>query len=380
MKFVTKMEVDLEKLKNNTEKLVKSYSDYKVKMADLKDGGHGIGLKIIDTMEQYGINYSLVGSLKDAIAIRKFNKSIKILVNYFVTSEEVYDCINNDVAITIYNKECVEKLMSLKLKDSVKVHLLIDNGSNLLGIKTSAELKEIIDTLSENKKIIIEGLYSEITTMGLEDEFYYTQMDNFNKIIKNYLNKDYIIHLNEPIMYHKKKDFVNGIRFDLSILGIEENVNDDFLTNMKIKNIEKKYDDLEFPNIDLSLVFNITSEVMNTRFVTKGTLIGRNFIAKKDMYVAVIPIGHKDGITKAINYVGINNYKREILTDEIDRIVVLADESVKIRDKVYIVNEERGIYDFLEILKTNRYYLMSVLNANLHREYINEPIKEGGIL
>ena len=36
------------------------------------------------------------------------------------------------------------------------------------------------------------------------------------------------------------------------------------------------------------------------------------------------------------------------------------------------MNEERGIYDFLTLLKTNRYYLMSILNRNLSRVYKND--------
>lgn len=380
MKQETKMEIDLKKLKSNTEALCSSYNDYKYKFADLKDNGHGLGLNIIDTMEQFGINYSLVGSLKDALEIRKFNTSIPILVSYNITLEEVYDCINNNIAITIYSLDYLKEIIDLKIKDTLKVHILIDNGSNLMGVKTTKELGNIVDLIAKAKHIILEGIYTEITTLGIMDEFYYKQVDKFYHIIDKYVNDNLIVHLNEPIMYHAKNSLVNGIRFDLSILGIEENINDDFVTNMKIKTIEKKYGNLEFPLIDLQLVFNITSTVMFTRFVKKGDIVGRNYIAKNDMHVAIIPIGHKDGITKAINYVGINNYKRNILTDEIDHIVVEVTEDVKVNDKVYIVNEERGIYDFLTTLKTNRYYLMSVLNRNLNRVYINKEEKSGDIL
>ena len=47
MKYETVLEIDLEKLKNNTKLLSKSYSDYKYKIVDLKDNAHGMGLKII---------------------------------------------------------------------------------------------------------------------------------------------------------------------------------------------------------------------------------------------------------------------------------------------------------------------------------------------
>lgn len=380
MKYETIMEIDLNKLKNNTKLLCKSYNDYKYKMVDLKDYGHGLGLKIADVLYKNGINYVIVGSLKEALEIRKFNTEVNILVNYFVTEDEIYDCINNNIAITIYNLDYLQILNNLELKDQIKLHILIDNGSNLLGINKKEEFKDSLDIINNNKYLVLEGIYTELTSSGVEDEYYYHQMNNFYKIIKDNLNDDVIIHLNEPVMYHKKLDYLNGIRFDLSILGIEENINDDFFTNLRIKNVEKKYNDLEFPDVDLELAFNITSEVMCIKKVKKGSLVGRNYVAKDDMFVAIIPIGHKDGITKAIKYVGIDNFKRNILSDEIDRLVVEVTEDVKEKDKVYILNEERGIYDFLTLLKTNRYYLMSVLNRNLTRVYINDSEENHNLL
>lgn len=228
MKYETILEIDLEKLKNNTKLLSKSYSDYKYKIVDLKDNAHGMGLKIIDTMNMFGINYCLVGSLKEALEIRKFNKTIPILTSYYVTKDEVYDCLNNDVTITIFSKKYLEMLLSLKFKDNLNVQILIDNGSNILGINNQKELGEIINIINDAKNITLTGIYTDLTSFGILDNFYYEQVNNFYEIIKPFINKDIMIHLNEPIMYHKKLDYVNGIRFDLSILGIEENLDDDF--------------------------------------------------------------------------------------------------------------------------------------------------------
>ena len=380
MKYETKMEIDLKKLKFNTTLLCESYNDYKYKIANLKDNAYGMGLKIVNTLVDNGINYILVGSIKDALEIRKYNNDISILVSYYVTEEQVYDAINNNLTLTVANLKYLENINNLKIRDKLKVQILIDNGSNKMGFNNNLELQEAILLIESNKNLELEGIYTDLTTIGVEDEYYYNQINTFYQIVSNYLDNDIMIHLNEPIMYHKKLSYVNGIRFDLSLIGIEENINDDWFTNLRIKNVEKRYGDLEFPNIDLQLIFNVTSEVMNIGRVSKGDLIGRYFIAKEDMYIAIIPIGHKDGFTKAIEYVGINNYKRNILADDIDHLIVEADEMVKEKDKVYIINEERGIYDFLSLLKTNRYYLMSILNRNLKRVYINTEISKGSYL
>ena len=370
MKFDTILEIDLYKLKNNVKLLCESYNDYKYKVANLKDNAYGMGFKIVKTLIQNGINYILVGPLKDAIDIRRFNNEINIIVGYYIDIEQIYDAISNNLIITIPSLEYLKKITELNIRDDLKLQLLIDNGSNKMGLKNKLEVKEAINLIDDSEHLILDGIYTDLTSVGIEDDFYYKQVNNFYKIINDCLDKNIIIHLNEPIMYHQKLEYINGIRFDLSLIGIEENIEDNFITNMKIKNIQKRYNDLQFPDIDLKLIFTITSEVMDIGKVKKGDLIGRNYIAKEDMDIAVIPIGHKDGITKAIKYVGINNYKRDIIADDIDHLIVTGDD-VKIHDKVYIVNEERGIYDFLTLLKTNRYYLMSVLNRNLRKKYIN---------
>ena len=370
MKFNSILEIDLYKLKNNVKLLCESYSDYKYKVACLKDNAYGMGFNIVKTLIQNGINYILVGPLKDAIEIRRLNTDINIIVNYYIDLEEIYEAISNNLIITIPSLEYLKKVVELNIKDDLKIQLLIDNGSNKMGLKSKAEVKEALDLINNNKHILLDGIYTDLTSIGIEDDFYYKQVNNFYKTIYDCLDKDIIIHLNEPIMYHQKLEYINGIRFDLSLIGIEENIEDNFITNMRIKNIQKRYNDLQFPDIDLKLIFTITSEVMDIGKVKKGNLIGRNYVAKDDMGIAVIPIGHKDGITKAIKYVGINNYKRDIIADEVDHIIVAGD-NIKIHDKVYILNEERGIYDFLTLLKTNRYYLMSILNRNLRKNYIN---------
>lgn len=370
MKFDTILEIDLYKLKNNVKLLCESYNDYKYKVANLKDNAYGMGFKIVKTLMQNGINYILVGPLKDAIDIRRFNNEINIIVGYYIDIEQIYDAISNNLIITIPSLEYLKKITELNIRDDLKLQLLIDNGSNKMGLKNKLEVKEAINLIDDSEHLILDGIYTDLTSVGIEDDFYYKQVNNFYKIINDCLDKNIIIHLNEPIMYHQKLEYINGIRFDLSLIGIEENIEDNFITNMKIKNIQKRYNDLQFPDIDLKLIFTITSEVMDIGKVKKGDLIGRNYIAKEDMDIAVIPVGHKDGITKAIKYVGINNYKRDIIADDIDHLIVTGDD-VKIHDKVYIVNEERGIYDFLTLLKTNRYYLMSVLNRNLRKKYIN---------
>ncbi len=365
------MIIDLDKVKENAKTLIDTYGDYKYLLASVKNNAFGMGLEIIKTYIANGINYLFVTSFKEALAIRQINHHISILVNEEISLDEVFEAVLNNITITISRIDTLKELVALKLKDSLKIHLLLDNGHNKRGLKNKVEINTAVDLIRNSDKLILEGIYTEFMTYGIIDEYYYEASSKFYGLVKDFA-QDLIIHINEPGMYHHKNKLTNGLRFDLTLLGIEENVEDTILNKIKIKNIEKKYNDLLFPNISLDLVFKIESEIMDISRAYKNTLIGNNYLTKEDLNVAVVPIGHKDGLTKALNNVYIKNKKCLIFSDEIDYFLVYCPHNAKIGDRVKIIDEETNIYEVINNLKTNRYYLMSILNNNLNRVYVNE--------
>lgn len=369
MNLETVLEIDLRKLKNNIKLLNKSYSDYKYKYVDLRNNAYGLGYEIVRTLEDNGIYSCIVENVKEALIIRKRNKKINILVLNTFTKDEIYDAINNNITLTIKKKEEIDLISSLNIKDELKIEILISNTSIIEGI---SNIDEVIEKIEKVKHLKLVGFYSNLTSFGISDEYYYHQVNEVYKVLENIELNDLIVHLNEPLMYHSKLSFVNGITFDLSVIGIEENIKEDYLTKKKIKKIEKKYGALEFPNINLELVFTIKSEVIAKKYLLKGTLVGNTYVLKEDTWVGVVPIGHKDGITKAIKFVGVNGFKRSVLADDISHLYIELGEKDDVCNKVYILNEERGIYEFLASINVNRYYLMSILNKNIRCEYINK--------
>ena len=159
MKYETKMEIDLNKLKNNVKLLCKSYSDYRYKIANLKDKAYGMGLNIVNTLINNGINYCVVGPIKDALEIRRYNNSIPILVSYKVMEEEVFDAINNNITLAIPDVEYLRSIICLNIKDDLKLQLLIDNGASKMGIKDNLELKEAMEIIDNHEHLVLEGLY-----------------------------------------------------------------------------------------------------------------------------------------------------------------------------------------------------------------------------
>ncbi|MEG1288195.1 MAG: alanine racemase [Bacilli bacterium] len=372
-------EIDLNILTNNTKKLIANYSDYNYFFADLRNNAFGLGIFVVNTLVNSGINYIFVSSLNDAIKVRRYNNEIPILVTDEIDKEYIFDAINNNITITVMSSNYLLEISKLKIKDELKIHILLDNGSNKLGLKNYTELKEIIDIINTNKYLTLEGIYSELTSYGIDDTFYYEQMSILNKLISKVGVTDLIVHLNEPLMFHKKPENINGIKFDLSLFGITNKYEDNILNNLKRKSIEKKYGDLSFKdlNINLDLVFSITSKVISLNCGKKEELVGKKHVLKQDSLLGIIGIGYKSGITGSLKSVVINGSNYEIIASLLDYIIVLIDESVKVNDKVYIISNRNNIYKLIEKLNTNRYYLMTTLNSNIKRIYKdNDELKE----
>ncbi|MEG0794410.1 MAG: alanine racemase [Bacilli bacterium] len=372
-------EIDLNILTNNTKKLIANYSDYNYFFADLRNNAFGLGIFVVNTLVNSGINYIFVSSLNDAIKVRRYNNEIPILVTDEIDKEYIFDAINNNITITVMSSNYLLEISKLKIKDELKIHILLDNGSNKLGLKNYTKLKEIIDIINTNKYLTLEGIYSELTSYGIDDTFYYEQMSILNKLISKVGVTDLIVHLNEPLMFHKKPENINGIKFDLSLFGITNKYEDNIINNLKRKTIEKKYGDLSFKdlNINLDLVFSITSKVISLNCGKKEELVGKKHILKQDSLLGIIGIGYKSGITGSLKSVLINGSTYEIIASFLDYIIVLIDESVKVNDKVYIISNRNNIYKLIEKLNTNRYYLMTTLNSNIKRIYKdNDELKE----
>jgi len=378
MNSLGQIEVNLNTLDKNLKKLINYFNEYEYKFVDLRNKAFGLGFFCVKKIVENNINYIYVSTLKEALEVRKYNQNINILVEKEIDLEYIFDAINHNITISIYNNEYFKKLVSLNIKDNLKIHLVVDNLVNHLGIKTLKEINEIIYLSKELKNINIEGIYSNITNYGYNDDFYYEQVENFYSIIKD-INENLIIHLNEPIMYHGKIKKVNGIKFDLALFGLTEQFSNSYLNNWKHKSLGKNFKTSSWRNLELSLdlVFEITSEVIAFKEIEKGTKVGKNYVCKEDGILVIVDIGHKDGITKAIKEVVINDNIWEVIADDLDYLYVFGQYDVEVKDKVYLISDYNYIDNVLQNLRTNRYYLMSIINSNLKRIYLEgEEVEE----
>ena len=173
--------IDEDKLKNNIKEIKAKYDNYKYYIGVVKNNAYNHGIKIINSLIEGGINYLAVSSLEEALDARKYNSKIPILCLEVIDLDYIYDCINNNVTITVESLEYLEKLNKIKLDFPIKIHLKLNTGMNRLGISEVKEVNKCVSIISENKKLILEGIYTHFATSGISDKYYDEQMKKFQE-------------------------------------------------------------------------------------------------------------------------------------------------------------------------------------------------------
>ena len=331
--------INLNNLEHNINEII-NYYPYEYYFGVVKANAYGHGFETIKVMDKAGINYFCVSSLEEALEVRKYTKK-PILCFGYVNEFDIAE--KNDITLSIISYDYYSEL--LKANPKVKVHLKINSGMNRFGIKNKQEVKEIVNKLKDTN-IELEGIYTHLATSGVSDIYYDKQISNFEEITSLINLKDIkIVHLFNSISVarHKKIAYANGIRIGLMMYGFTFRMNINKITKLKRKLLYKNISPTMLTNnLDLKKVLSLHSEVININKLTKGEFVGygAKHIALSDELIAIIPIGHADGITECYKKVMINNKIYPIVSICMDYIMVKVDDTVKVHDKIDLINDK----------------------------------------
>lgn len=376
----TYVEIDEDILKKNTEEIVTKYSGYKYFFGVVKNNAYHHGIKIVNSLIQGGVNYLAVSSLEEAIDIRKYNTEIPILVLEPIDLDFIDDVINNNVTITVDSLEYLAVLNKMSIPYKLNIHLKIDSGMNRLGFKKRKEVNAAVQMIKENKKLFLEGIYSHFATSGINDVYYDKQVEAFLEITKDIdLSTIPIVHMDRSLTFvtHKKLTFANGVRLGIVLFGFSGSRKTGKGLKAKLREMKRNMynkrnhisETIQENDLELHTAFKLYSNVMSIRKVKKDDVVGYNasYKVKEDGYIATIPVGYADGVTKDFGYVVINGKRYKIVSDAMDMIMVLVDKSVKYKDKVEIFGDTISVRETANRLGINAYHLFNQISNRVPR-------------
>lgn len=349
----TYVQIDLQNIKENVQKIIKKYSNYKYYFGVVKADCYGHDdVKTVKAIIDGGCNYLCVATLEEALEIRKKIEDIPILCLGVILKDYIDICKTKNITVTIPSLEYVKKLKNENI-ENLKVHIKINTGMNRLGIKESEELKEVYKIL-EKKKANIEGIYTHIYEANNKQK-YDIQIEKFEELLENIPKERIpIIHTSasEAMSNYNKIDDVNGCRLGIIMYGFTEN-----------------------KELNLKSTFSLKSQVIQINNLKPGETVGYNgkYIAKENEKIAVVSIGYADGILRknTERTVFINEKEYKIVGNIcMDMLFVKIDDTVKLYDTVEILKDIEHIESVAKYLDTIPYEVMCSIGKRVPRKYI----------
>lgn len=349
----TYVQIDLKNIKENVQKIIKRYSNYKYYFGVVKADCYGHDdVKTVKAIIDGGCNYLCVATLEEALEIRKKIEDIPILCLGVILKDYIDICKTKNITVTIPSSEYVKELKDENI-ENLKVHIKINTGMNRLGIKESEELKEVYKIL-EKKKANIEGVYTHIYEANNKQK-YDIQIEKFEELLENIPKERIpIIHTSasEAMSNYNKIDDVNGCRLGIIMYGFTEN-----------------------KELNLKSTFSLKSQVIQINNLKPGETVGYNgkYIAKENEKIAVVSIGYADGILRKNTgrTVFINEKEYKIVGNIcMDMLFVKIDDTVKLYDTVEILKDIEHIESVAKYLDTIPYEIMCSIGKRVPRKYI----------
>ena len=342
---VTKLEVDLNKINHNIEE-IKKYTKKDI-IPVIKANGYGT---FINLQKEFVSKFKIVAvaNTYEGIVLRNNNYKGDILILNQPSIDDLNNIIKYNLVVGISSIEFLSKL-----KKKIRVHLEIETGMNRTGIRF-----DDLDLFLNNKYLIIEGVYSHLSSADFDKEYTKNQYNLFVKAVE----------------YIKKNVNLKYIHLEASS-GIVE-LNDDICNYTRPGIIMYGY--YKTKKIDLLPALRLKTKITFIKKVDKNTPIGYSqaFITKKKTKVATIPIGYADGFNRLLSnkgYVIINNHKCKILGNICmdSSMVDITNINCNINDDVYIFdNEIIKLDDLAKSLNTISYEIISTINPRVEREYL----------
>ena len=279
---MNRLEINAKDLESNIEKIKQRAGKSKI-IAVVKGNGYGLGLKKYSKfLFIHGISNFAVSSVKEAIELSKVLPDGKILcLESSAVRKDLETLLDNKIVISIGDVEAARTLNELAKEKNVKahIHIAVDTGFSRYGFKAK-EKELILQTIKENSSIYVDGMFSHFSCAYYEKSDYTKlQFERFMDVKKfledNNININMYHIANSSAFLKYQSMYLDAVRIGSAFLG-----------RVSVKN-----------TIGLKKIGMLKSNVVSIKNIEKGTPIGysNSEIAKKDMKLAIAPVGYSDG-------------------------------------------------------------------------------------
>ena len=334
------VEIDLKKLKNNIEEIIKTTGKEIIPI--IKSNAYGLGdIEIARHLKKAGIKLMAVVDIQEAMHLVNAKIEADILILNGVDSSDYYWLNQHkNIVVTVNSLEEAENLNAYFFTRPIKVHFQIDTGMNRLGFCDVENFDRAYRLISANSTFIPEGIYTHFT----DEKNHQYQEEKFIEFL-NGKNFKYI-HCAATSTYHFSQAG-NFLRIGLDLYGTEDKTQQ---------------------------IIKIITKPLAIKKVKKGETVGydRAYQANKDEFIAVLPIGYYNGYRRSLaGFPVLVNGKRYPTIGKVcmNHLFVKVDASITLDNEFIITSSELPISEMARYLNTIPHEILCMFNIT-DKKYI----------
>lgn len=265
-------------------------------MAVVKANAYGHGLLLsAEAAIKSGADYLAVFTMDDALLLRKQFPEEAILVLKQIEKDELDLALKNSIDITVSSISMLKIIVSYPKAGDLLINLKIDTGLSRQGFLAS-ELNQVIKIIKNVPEINISSLYTHL--IGAENKKFdvhtNSQILEIRRWQKVFNEEGYypLVHSSATSGFLMNQDLCfDVVRVGIGMYGLWPSDE----VRKKTENKLKLYPALSWK-----------TKISEIKEITTGKVVAYDatFVAKKNMKIAVLPIGYFDGLPRELSNKG----------------------------------------------------------------------------
>jgi alanine racemase len=337
-------------------------------MAVVKANAYGHGaIEVAEHALRAGARTLAVAILDEALQLRENNITAPIVVLGWTRPEDVQVAIDHDITLIYFQQSWIEEAEKYISSGTLSLHLKVDTGMNRLGAKGFAEALQIYNYANKQACFQVEGIFTHFATADESDlTYFYKQYETFKTILSQFKNEgitfEQIHTSNSAASLRFPEQTFTQVRVGIAMYGLSPA-------------IELK------PNLPIHLkeAFSLHSRITHVKLIKAGDAVsyGAEYVAKKDEWIATVPIGYADGWVRRLaekSEVLIQGERMPIVGRVcMDQFMVRLTNKVKIGEKVTLIGKQKekeiSVDEVAERLQTINYEVPLMISYRVPRVY-----------
>ncbi len=290
LELPTWVEVDLTAIRHNFKEIQRLAGKTTEVLCVVKGDAYGHGLvRVATLLEGLGLGFFGVSDIEEGIVLRKNGIKKPILVFESTLPSHVPTIVDYNLIPTVCTMSFALALnrYAWSINERLPIHVEVDTGMGRLGVPLK-EAFDFVRRLSPLRNLSIQGMYTHFPLAETNARFTQKQIQDLYNLVQRLDQSGvvvrYIHAANSMGLVGYQTQILNLARPGLMLYGLSP------VSRRK-------------STISLKPAMSVKSKILFVKGIAKGHGIsyGHTFVAPRDMKVAILAIGYKDGYLRCLS-------------------------------------------------------------------------------